>query len=199
MKRKLTAKEHGEMLDKDPKYQAMMAEKRRQWAEQAAVLRKDAEPLVAALTAVGWPTTVQQLGETRSVWDLVNTTEPYPHLLETLADHVTRPYHKRTREGISRALAVREARGTRIPRVLMDELKKETDPKEGLNTYRWALINTLALIGEESLKHDVQQLLTDPRYETVRKDLLRLAKKVHQPSRRGPKGKEIGNETERES
>ena len=154
-----------------------------QWTEQAVLLRKDEEPLVAALTATGWPPSVRQCGETRSVWDLVNTAEPYPHLLEPLADHLTRPYHKRTREGIARALAVREARGTKIPQVLMDELKNETDPNEGSNSYRWALINTMVLIGDSSLTADVLQLLADPRYETVRTDLQRLAKKLKRPGR----------------
>lgn len=188
MKRELTAKEHGDMLEKDPKYQAMMAEKRRIWAEQAEILRRDQEPLVAALTAVGWPPKVRQWKEWRSVWDLVNTAEPYPHLLSTLAKHLPRPYHKRTKEGIARALAVREAKGTEIPRVLMDELKKETDPNEGPNSYRWALINTLVFIGDSSLADDVQKLLADSRYESVRTDLQRLAKKLKQPSRRNPKG-----------
>jgi hypothetical protein len=188
-KRELTAKEHGDLLDKDPKYQAMMAEKRRQWAEQAAMLQKDEEPLVAALTAAGWPENVRQCGETRSVWDLVNTAEPYPHLLNLLADHVQRPYHKRTREGIARALAVREARGTAIPRVLMNVLKQETDPNHGPNSFRWALIHTLVLIGDASLADEVHQLLDNPRYESVRIDLLRLAKKLQQPSRRRQKNK----------
>lgn len=187
MKRELTAKEHGDMLEKDLQYQAMMAEKRRKWAEKVAIARKDEEPLVAALTAAGWPEGVQQCTEVRSVWDLVHTAVPYPHLLETLADHITRPYRKSTREGIARALAVREAVGTRIPRVLMEELKKETDPDEGPNSYRWAIINTLTFVGDSSLADDVQQLLADPRYKSVQADLLRLAKKLNQPGRRSAK------------
>lgn len=184
MKRELTAKEEQDLLDRDPQYQAMMVEKRRQWAEKAAIAKKDEEPLVAALTATGWPQAVRQCGEWRSVWDLVNTAEPYPHLLNVLSDHLTRPYLKRKREGIARALAVREAKGTPIPRVLMEELKKETDPNEGPNSYRWALINTLVSIGDSSLTDDVQQLLADARYESVRPHLERLAKKLNQPSRR---------------
>jgi len=161
-------------------------ERERRWAEKAMLLRKDEEPLVAALTSAGWPEAVRQCGDTRSVWDLVNTAEPYPHLLDTLADHLARPYHRRTREGIARALAVREAKETRIPRAIMDELKKETDPNEGPNSYRWALINTLVLIGDSSLADDVQQLLNDTRYESVHSDLQRLAKKLRQSSRRRP-------------
>jgi hypothetical protein len=175
MKRALTAKEQQDILDQDPQYQAMMAQKRRGWAEKAALLHKDEEPLVAALTSAGWPEAVRQCGETRSVWDLVNTAEPYPHLLDTLVDHLARPYHRRTREGIARSLAVREAKGTRIPRSMMAELKKETDPSD---SYRWAIINTLISMGDSSIADDVKELLTDARYESVRPHLSRLAKKV---------------------
>ena len=142
------------------------------------MFEKDQEPLVAALTAAGWPPKVQQCGETRSVWDFVNTVEPYPHLLDTLAEHLIRPYHERIKEGIARALAVREAKGTHIPRVLMEELKKETDPNEGPNSYRWVLINTLKTIGDSGLLEDVRQLVEDSRYAAVHSDLLQLANKL---------------------
>ncbi len=158
-------------------------QRERQWAEHAAMLTKDAEPLVAALTAAGWPEGVRQCGDTRSEWDLVNTAVPYPHLLSTLAEHLTRPYHKRTKEGIARALAVKEARGTHIPRVLMEELKKETAPNEDRNSYRWALINSLVTVGDSSLLEEVRTLLDDPRYEAVRIDLQRLAKAIQRPGR----------------
>lgn len=153
-------------------------ERERRWAAQAAMFRKDQEPLVAALTAAGWPSKVRQCNDTRSVWDFVNTVEPYPHLLDTMVEHLVRPYHKRIKEGIARSLAVKEARGTHIPRVLMDELKKETDPNEGPNSYRWVLINTLVTIGDSELLEDARQLLEDPRYAAVRSDLQRLAKKL---------------------
>jgi hypothetical protein len=164
-------------------------EREKKWAEKAAMLRDNEVPLVAALTAKGWPAAVRQCGDTRSVWDLVNTAEPYPHLLGVLTAHLAKPYHRRTREGIVRALAVREARGPEIQRVLMDELMAETDPNAGPNSYRWALINTLVLIADSSLAADVQRLLADSRYESVRNDLERLAKKLKPPSRRSAKGK----------
>lgn len=190
MKREMTAKEQQDILDRDPKYQALMAEKARRRAELEAMFEKEEEPLVAALTSAGWPPAVRQCGKTRSVWDLVNTAEPYPNLLETLAQHVVRPYHFRVREGIARALAVLDARGTPIPRVLMDELKKQITPQtEPESSYRAAIINTLISIGDSSLAEDVQQLLADRRFETVRTDLERLAKKLKQPSRRSAKGK----------
>jgi hypothetical protein len=190
MKRELTAKEEQDILDRDPKYQALMAEKRRQWAIQAEMLRRDEKPLVEALIAAGWPASVPKGGEVRSVWDLVNTAEPYTHLLDTLADHLPRPYHACIREGIARALAVREARGTRVPRIVMDELKKQTDPKdEAERSYRWSLINTLVLVGDSSMTDEVRQLMEDQRYARARKDLQRLAKALNRPSRRRDEGR----------
>jgi len=180
MKRERTAKDEQDLLDRDLKYQAMLAEKRWQWAEQADMLRRDEAPLVGALIAAG----VRLNGKgIESVWDLVNTAEPYPHLLDTLVEHVTRPYHVRTREGIVRALAVREAKGTRVPRLLMNELKKQTDPSDGPNSYRWVLINTLVFIGDRSLGEDVRLLVNDSRYGMVRRDLERLARAIRRKGR----------------
>ena len=153
-------------------------ERERRWAVQSVMLSKDEEPLLAALTAAGWPPEVRQCGKTRSVWDFVNTVEPYPHLLDTMAEHLVRPYHKRIKEGIARALAVKEARGTHVPRVLMDELKKQVDPNEGPNSYRWVLINTLMTIGDSALLEDARQLIDDPRYALVHPDLEKLARKM---------------------
>ena len=45
-----------------------------------------------------------------TVWDLVNTVGPYPTAIPILLRHLFRPYRDRTREGIARALGVREAR-----------------------------------------------------------------------------------------
>jgi len=183
-RRELTVEEHDRILANDPEYQARMAKLERQWAEQNRILEEDEKPLVAALTAAGWPDGVEQVEETRSVWDLVNTSVSYPHLVETLTDHITRPYHPRTKEGIARALAVKEAKGTRTPRVLMDELKKETCPDEGPNSYRWTLVNTLVFIGDSSLLDDVRELLGDPRYKTIQLDLRRLAQALTRRGRR---------------
>jgi hypothetical protein len=184
MSRELTAREHEEILKKDPKYQAMMAEKERQWAERSEVLRRDEQPLLAALAAAGWPESVRQCGNHRSVWDLVNTAESYPQLLETLADHLTKPYNPSTLDGIARALTVREARGTRIPRVIMDQLKKQTNPSDGPSDgYRFSLINALVLIGDASMSEEARQLIEDPRFATVRVDLKRLAKALRRAGR----------------
>jgi len=174
-----TAKEQQDLLDKDPHYQAMMAHKRQMWEEQASILRENEKPLVEALTDAGWPANIEQHGQFRSVWNLVNTAEPYPHLLEPLAKHLRMPYHKRVREGIVRALAVREARKTPIPRIVVDQLKFEIDPCDGPNSLRWVMVNTLMFIGDRSLVSDIEEMIQNPQFLLVKIDLERLLAKLN--------------------
>jgi hypothetical protein len=176
-------------------------ERRRRNAEQREMLRQDQAPIIAALEEAGWPEGVLQGREEpvmingqlsmtcwdpsrRHVWDFANSNAPYPHLLNIMAAHIAKPYHNRTREGLARALMVKASRGTHIPRVLFDELKKLSDPKdEHAKSYRWALINTLVLIGDRSMADDVCVLLNDTRFTEVAKDLQRLAKALQRKGR----------------
>ena len=87
-------------LQNDPEYQrkAQAAEAERQ--ARAQVLREAEQPIVADLRAAGV--------EVNSVWDLVNTSDPYPAALPTLMDHLERGgYPERVMESIGRALAVK--------------------------------------------------------------------------------------------
>jgi hypothetical protein len=46
--------------------------------------------------------------QVNSVWDLVNTVEPYVRALPIPLDHVQRPYPDKVRESIARAMGVPE-------------------------------------------------------------------------------------------
>jgi hypothetical protein len=174
----MTSKELIEQLEKDPQYQAMMAEKAKRRAEMESLLQSDEAPLLAALERGGWPAGVRQCGPTRSVWDLVNTAVPYANLIPILADHLPRQYHFRTREGIARALSVIEARGAPA-RVVLDELKKLVEPKDPSEEgYRFALANALVTIGAPSMEHDIRRMLNDPRFASVHLELKRVAKAI---------------------
>ncbi|MGB7158059.1 MAG: hypothetical protein WBD40_08330 [Tepidisphaeraceae bacterium] len=169
-RREMTAKEHGELLERDPKYQAMMAEKAKRRAELEAMFDADEQPLVAALTSVGQAVT--------SVWDFVNTSASYPDAIPVLAEHLQRPYHFRTREGIARALSVKEARGP-AARVVLKELKKMTDARDaGEGAYRFALANALVTIGDSAMQEDVVQMINDPRFKDVHIELKRVIKAI---------------------
>ena len=179
-------------------------QRRQQQEEQREMIRKDQAPIIAALEAAGWPEGVLQSREEpvvapngqvsllgwdpsrRGVGDFANSNASYPHLLEIMADHIVKPYHYRTREGLARALMVKEARGTRIPRVLLEELKQLNSPADThAKNYRWALINTLVLIGDRSMSEEVRTLLSDSRFAEMKKDLQRLAKALNRSSKSG--------------
>lgn len=67
---------------------------------RAEALRQAEQPIVAELQAVGV--------DVGSIWDLVNTSEPYPAALPVLMDHLERGgYPERVMESLGRALAVK--------------------------------------------------------------------------------------------
>lgn len=87
-----------------------------------------------------------------SVWDLVNSKQNYPDAIPILLAYVTKDFHDRNREGIVRALAVKEAIGKASP-VLLDEYNKI--PKDKM-LLRWSIGNTIYTTVSES---DVERIL----------------------------------------
>ena len=74
-----------------------------------------------------------------SVWDLVNTRQRYPEAIDILIKHLSINYHERNKEGIIRALTVKEARG-KATKALIEEYNKT--PIEEMN-YRWVIGNAV--------------------------------------------------------
>lgn len=102
---RMTAAEHEAWLKETGQYDVIVERQRQQEEERqerAAEWRRAEAPLVQALRAAGVVV--------ESAWDLVNTAAPYPNVLPILLEHLQRPYPAAVREGIARALAVREAR-----------------------------------------------------------------------------------------
>lgn len=96
----ISATELTSRLENDPEYQRMVqaAEAERQQRERQ--LDEAEQPVVADLQAVGV--------QVDSVWDLVNTSEPYPAALPVLMEHLERGgYPEVVMEGLGRALAVK--------------------------------------------------------------------------------------------
>ncbi|NGO51586.1 hypothetical protein [Allomesorhizobium camelthorni] len=84
--------------------------------ERAARLRIEEEPILADLRGVG--------RDVNSVWDLANSSSPYPQAIPILLKHLLRCYSDRTREGIARALAVPEMEVHEAWPVLVEEYRK---------------------------------------------------------------------------
>lgn len=88
--------------DEKARLRAINQERARQRAERSKYLRVEEEPIVTDLREVGL--------KVESVWDLVNTADPYPGAIPILLKHLGQKYSDRTKEGIARALAVPDAR-----------------------------------------------------------------------------------------
>jgi len=92
-----------------------------------------------------------------SVWDLVNTKKTYPNAIPVLIKHLSKKYHYKNKEGIVRALSVKEAMGKATP-ALIEEYNKT--PKE-LASYLWAIGNsvftTITIIDVEKVLEIVKE------------------------------------------
>lgn len=100
-KKKITAAELMAKLNADPEFVAKRAKEEEARLKREAEYRRAEAPLVDELRAAGY--------QVQSAWDLVNTPGSYPTAVPILLAHLPRPYPAAVREGIARALAVREA------------------------------------------------------------------------------------------
>lgn len=74
-------------------------------------------------------------GLPNSVWDLVNSEEPYPQAVPILLKHLNVEHHPRISEGIVRALGVVEARDIATERLIEEYIKIE-DPD---SNHKWVV------------------------------------------------------------
>jgi hypothetical protein len=89
-----------EMRRTDPDYRAQVEKVEAERHARVQELRRDEQPIVADLKDAGV--------EVSSVWDLVNTADPYPKALPILLEHLQRGgYLDRVMESLGRALAVK--------------------------------------------------------------------------------------------
>lgn len=172
-KQRETTAEFLTRLYSDPEWVRQNEERERKHQQFRQQLREEEKPLLADLAAVGW--------QVESVWDLVNTAKRYPEAVPILAEHLLRPYHPRIREGIVRALTVREARGPAAWEILR-ELKRNNDNPE--NSFRCSLINALTVIADRSMFHEIESFMHDERFNIYLKDLERILKRFSKTTRR---------------
>lgn len=159
-------------LKADPQYMARRREQEVERERQAAEWRDAERPLVDDLHATGL--------NVDSVWDLVNTSAPYPSAVPVLLEHLQRPYPSRVREGIARALAVPEAKiGWKL---LVDMFIRERD--RSAHGPKWALACALGAAADDAVFSDVVTLLKDKRHGENRVPLLGALARSRQPEAR---------------
>lgn len=163
----ITAQELMAELKADPEWVAAREREARERQRRAAEWREAEAPLVEELSGAGF--------DVQSAWDLVNTSEPYPAALPILLRHLERPYPDRVREGIARALAVRDAKfawGTL--KALYEREKAGSDAKGGLAV-------ALAAASDDDVIDDVIALARDARHGDSRLLLLRALERSQNP------------------
>ena len=89
--------------DEKERLREINQERARRRAERSKQARVEEEQITADLHAIGL--------RVNSVWELVNTSKPYPEAVPILMKHLMRGYSDRTKEGIARALAIPDAKG----------------------------------------------------------------------------------------
>jgi hypothetical protein len=149
-----TAAELMAELEADPEYVAERQQREAELARKAEEWRRAEAPLAAELREAGF--------QVDSAWDLVNTSTPYPAALPILLEHLERPYPDRVREGIARALAVRDARfgAGELIRLYRQE-PPGTDAKDGLAV-------AIGEAADDEVIDEVIALAGDPTHETSR-------------------------------
>lgn len=151
-------------LESDPEWVASRDRKAELRARRAAEFREAEAPLMEALRSSGF--------ELESVWDLVNTSQPYPRALPILLDHLDRPYPDRIREGIARALAVPDAgfAWSTLRRLYAAE-PPGTDAKDGLAV-------ALAETATDDRVQEIVELLADAEHGESRLLLLQALERL---------------------
>lgn len=147
-----TAAELMAELNADPSFVVGQREQEQARLKMEAEFRRAEAPLIDALKKVGV--------HVQSVWDLVNTANPYPKAVPILIEHLQRPYPERVREGIARALAVPDAVKE------WDTLRRlfETEADATTTGVKWALGCALAAAATDGVIGDVIHLLRDRRH-----------------------------------
>ena len=160
-RKRRTAEEFGKMLESDPAYQAMMAEKERKREEAWAMYQEAAKGVLEDLIAVGFD--VQSVGELarRFARDGVRYRLAIPILMKWLPQ-VTYAFLK---DDIVRTLSVPWAKPAAAP-LLIEEYRKLQGPPQAAT--RWAIGNALEVVAVDSVFEDLVQIATDGRYGSDR-------------------------------
>lgn len=150
-RKRVTAAQLTAGLMESPEYQARIALREDQLRALAATFQQEDDAIATEAAQVGYIIS--------SVWDFVNNTPhaflprpftgPYERAYPILVRHLRLPHHQRVREGIIRALTVKDG-GSLVADALLAEFVSEKDP-----SLRWVLANALkqAMPLKERRKH----------------------------------------------
>ena len=109
--------------------------------------------------------------EVLSVYDLVNSRKPYPEAIEVLLEMLPRVRHDRVKEGVARALGVREARPVAAKPLIREFLEVPSETKSQQHT-KWAVGNALSTVADDSVFDEVLAIVSDRRHGWTRSGIV---------------------------
>lgn len=115
-KSSVTAAELLAKLQSDPEFVKRKQAQEECQNQRLARIRIEEEPILLELRSAGW--------DVESVWDMVNTSSPYPKAIPILLRHLPLQYSDVTKEGLARALAVPEPQVNDAWPLLLAEYRK---------------------------------------------------------------------------
>lgn len=141
---------------RDPEFLKQQAAREQERLAVEEALTRAELPILNDLKKAG----ADELG---SPWDLLEAKQPYPKLIPVLLAHLDGDYPEKVREGIARALAVREARPGWSQLVRSFIAEPLLDEKGYPNQVKWALHLALAESADESVVDELIKLASDRR------------------------------------
>jgi HEAT repeat protein len=105
--------------------------------------------------------------DVRSVYDLVNTNEPYPEAIPVLLEYLPKVRNEIIKAGVARALTVGEARPVAAKPLIREFLTFPSETEKQQHT-KWAIGNALSVVADDSVFEEVLALLTDQRHGWTR-------------------------------
>lgn len=156
------------IVRKSPKTRLDVEEMERLGDELEHLLRREVAPLTSELSSVG---------VSEDVWGLVDTATSYVPAIPVLIKHLREPYHWRNKEGIVRALAVKEAKGI-ASKAVLEEYRKI--PKDDYH-YPWVFGNTMTVIATEQDVADLANIVLDRNNGDSRESFVEALAKLKSP------------------
>lgn len=108
----------------------------------------------------------------KSIYDLVNTAQPYPEAVPTLVEWLPKLTHDTIKQGVVRALTLKDA-GENAKNALIIEYERHRDVNDNFeNSLRWAIGNALSVVLKKQDLETVLKYVKDFRYGDSRITLI---------------------------
>lgn len=108
----------------------------------------------------------------KSIYDLVNTSKPYPEAIPTLVEWLPKLTNESIKQGVVRALTLKGA-GEGIKKGLIVEYERHRDTKNDLQaSLRWAIGNALSVVLKKQDLETILKYVKDHRYGSSRITLI---------------------------